>query len=78
MATNTPLVVDDEAEFVALDDNISDTTSLASTILAYRQENGRTYHAYKDGSTSAGEFGPTRALANGLGSICPSKRSDRE
>ena len=26
------------------------TGSLASSILRYRQENGRTYHAYKDGS----------------------------
>lgn len=31
-------------------DNISDTTSLASSIMAYRRENGRTYHAFKDGS----------------------------
>ncbi|KAF7555980.1 hypothetical protein G7Z17_g1687 [Cylindrodendrum hubeiense] len=30
-------------------DNVSDTASLSSSILAYRQENGRTYHAYKDG-----------------------------
>lgn len=27
----------------------SDTTSLKSSILRYREENGRTYHAYKDG-----------------------------
>ncbi|KAK4452012.1 Phosphoethanolamine N-methyltransferase [Podospora aff. communis PSN243] len=27
----------------------SDTTSLASSVLKYRQENGRTYHAYKAG-----------------------------
>lgn len=28
----------------------SDTTSLKSSIMKYRKENGRTYHAYKDGS----------------------------
>ncbi|KAK0630214.1 S-adenosyl-L-methionine-dependent methyltransferase [Bombardia bombarda] len=28
----------------------SDTSSLRSSILSYRRENGRTYHAYKDGS----------------------------
>lgn len=28
----------------------SDTTSLKSSILRYREENGRTYHAYKDGT----------------------------
>ncbi|KAF4982962.1 hypothetical protein FZEAL_1532 [Fusarium zealandicum] len=28
----------------------SETTSLASNIVKYRQENGRTYHSYKDGS----------------------------
>jgi hypothetical protein len=26
------------------------TTSISSSILKYRQENGRIYHAYKDGS----------------------------
>ncbi|KAI8725714.1 hypothetical protein NCS52_00143100 [Fusarium sp. LHS14.1] len=30
-------------------DGASDTTSLRSSILRYREENGRTYHAYKDG-----------------------------
>ncbi|RDL41874.1 Uncharacterized protein BP5553_01853 [Venustampulla echinocandica] len=31
------------------DDMCSTTTSIGSSILRYRQENGRTYHAYKDG-----------------------------
>ncbi|EXL90215.1 S-adenosyl-L-methionine-dependent methyltransferase [Fusarium oxysporum II5] len=31
------------------DDAISSTASLSSSILDYRQENGRTYHRYKDG-----------------------------
>jgi SAM-dependent methyltransferase len=32
------------------DDNPADsTTSIGSSILKYREENGRTYHAYKDG-----------------------------
>lgn len=30
-------------------DASSSTASLSSSILAYRRENGRTYHAYKDG-----------------------------
>jgi hypothetical protein len=37
----------------AKQDTISHTTSIASSILAYRQKNGRTYHAYKDGSETA-------------------------
>ena len=32
---------------------MSSTTSIGSSILRYRQENGRTYHAYKDGSEIA-------------------------
>uniref|UniRef100_A0A0D2XJI7 Uncharacterized protein n=1 Tax=Fusarium oxysporum (strain Fo5176) TaxID=660025 RepID=A0A0D2XJI7_FUSOF len=28
----------------------SSTASVSSSILNYRRENGRTYHAYKDGS----------------------------
>lgn len=31
-------------------DRNSLTTSVASSVYAYRKENGRTYHAYKDGS----------------------------
>ncbi|RSL94409.1 hypothetical protein CDV31_014323 [Fusarium ambrosium] len=53
---NAPLAVDDNAAAQDDDadsafggDNVSDTTSMGSSILAYRQENGRTYHAYKDG-----------------------------
>ena len=39
---------DDDSAFG--DDNAgSSTTSIGSSILRYRQENGRTYHAYKDG-----------------------------
>jgi len=33
--------------------DISSTTSMASSIMKYRQENGRTYHSYKDGSKGA-------------------------
>ncbi|KKA28231.1 hypothetical protein TD95_002417 [Thielaviopsis punctulata] len=36
-----------ESGFVS--ENGSSTTSLMSSIMRYRQENGRTYHAYKDG-----------------------------
>ena len=37
----------------------SDSTSLMSSILKYRQENGRTYHAYKDGCELALPFHPS-------------------
>ncbi|KAK7428828.1 hypothetical protein QQZ08_004598 [Neonectria magnoliae] len=55
--TDTALAVDEDVTFEDEDDgdstfgadNFSDTTSLSSSILSYRQENGRTYHAYKDG-----------------------------
>lgn len=33
-----------------VDDNASDTTSIDSGVTKYRYENGRRYHAYKDGS----------------------------
>ena len=39
--------VGDEAN--ATDDESSYTSSVTSSISAYRQENGRTYHAYKEG-----------------------------
>ncbi|KAI5456249.1 S-adenosyl-L-methionine-dependent methyltransferase [Mariannaea sp. PMI_226] len=53
-----PLVADDNAVDETVDDGdsalglgaASDTTSLRSSILKYRQENGRTYHGYKDGA----------------------------
>ncbi|KAH7157982.1 S-adenosyl-L-methionine-dependent methyltransferase [Dactylonectria estremocensis] len=52
-----PLVADDNVDNETVDDGdsalgvdgASDTTSLRSSILRYREENGRTYHAYKDG-----------------------------
>ncbi|RSL88952.1 hypothetical protein CEP52_015062 [Fusarium oligoseptatum] len=52
-----PLEADDNPDNVTVDDGdsalgvdgASDTTSLRSSILRYREENGRTYHAYKDG-----------------------------
>ncbi|SPO06248.1 related to methyltransferase [Cephalotrichum gorgonifer] len=51
--TQGPLVADEnpEEEDLGIEDNgASETTSLRSSILKYRVENGRTYHAYKDGS----------------------------
>ena len=47
------LEVDDDLagdETYASDDESAFTSSVTSSIRAYRQENGRTYHAYKDGS----------------------------
>lgn len=38
----------------------SDTYSITESVLTYRVENGRTYHAYKDGCK------PTHALADPL------------
>ncbi|KAL2686756.1 hypothetical protein Neosp_004298 [[Neocosmospora] mangrovei] len=58
----TPVLeADDNPDNVTLDDGdsalgvdgASDTTSLRSSILRYREENGRTYHAYKDGGNYA-------------------------
>lgn len=45
------LDVDDNDSAIATEDleDMSSTTSIGSSILRYRQENGRTYHAYKDG-----------------------------
>lgn len=44
------LEADDEIdETYASDDESALTSSVTSSIRAYRQENGRTYHAYKDG-----------------------------
>ncbi|KAH7153363.1 S-adenosyl-L-methionine-dependent methyltransferase [Dactylonectria macrodidyma] len=51
------LVADDNVDNESVDDGdsalgvdvASDTASLRSSILRYREENGRTYHAYKDG-----------------------------
>ncbi|KAK3331848.1 S-adenosyl-L-methionine-dependent methyltransferase [Cercophora scortea] len=47
-----PLVADDDIndQIDNADSAGSDSTSLRSTILDYRKENGRTYHAFKDGS----------------------------
>ncbi|KAK3682044.1 S-adenosyl-L-methionine-dependent methyltransferase [Podospora appendiculata] len=47
-----PLVADDDIsdEIDNVDAAGSDNTSLRSTILDYRKENGRTYHTFKDGS----------------------------
>ncbi|RDW63390.1 hypothetical protein BP6252_10935 [Coleophoma cylindrospora] len=39
----------DSAFFSSADDGLSLSTSLKSSILDYRMENGRTYHRYKDG-----------------------------
>ncbi|KAF5648993.1 methyltransferase [Fusarium sp. NRRL 52700] len=56
-ADEDPLAVDEhaaedntDADSALGDDNASDTTSLRSSILRYREENGRTYHTYKDGA----------------------------
>jgi hypothetical protein len=38
---------DNDSAFDDEGDLASSTTSLTSTILKYREENGRTYHAYK-------------------------------
>ena len=50
-----PLAVDENPDEDNDDQGIavgaeSDTTSIKSSILRYREENGRTYHAYKDGA----------------------------
>ncbi|KAH6963207.1 methyltransferase [Fusarium avenaceum] len=59
MSDDDRLVVDEnviqdntfnDADSALVDDAGSDITSLRSSILQYREENGRTYHAYKDGA----------------------------
>ena len=51
---NVPaLEVDDNTDSsYGEDDAVSSTASIASSILKYREENGRTYHAYKVGRMS--------------------------
>ncbi|KXH45424.1 UMTA protein [Colletotrichum nymphaeae SA-01] len=62
MCQDTPANVDREDQLVAdepvqvetdseadLESLLSETTSIKSSMLQYRQENGRTYHKYKDG-----------------------------
>ncbi|KAF5004882.1 hypothetical protein FDECE_8664 [Fusarium decemcellulare] len=46
-----PEIDDNDSAFDG-ESNFSDSTSLASSILKYRVENGRTYHAYKAGYSS--------------------------
>jgi SAM-dependent methyltransferase len=51
---NEPIVVpeedvQDDRDSTIGDDATSSTASLSSSILDFRHENGRTYHAYKDG-----------------------------
>ncbi|KAI9830954.1 MAG: hypothetical protein M1826_004070 [Phylliscum demangeonii] len=49
--TQDPLYVDEGDHDSAYDDDsASDTTSLASEVTKYRFENGRRYHAYRDGA----------------------------
>ncbi|KAK7592204.1 hypothetical protein V3481_006828 [Fusarium oxysporum f. sp. vasinfectum] len=42
--------VQDDRDSSIGDDATSSTARLSSSILDFRHENGRTYHAYKDGS----------------------------
>ncbi|KAH7124684.1 S-adenosyl-L-methionine-dependent methyltransferase [Dactylonectria macrodidyma] len=44
--------VDDDRDSAVGDDNTSSTARVASSILNYRFENGRTYYAYKDGKNN--------------------------
>jgi len=52
--TDQPATIEAEADDYAndpgLEENGSSTTSIASSILKFREENGRTYHAYKEGT----------------------------
>lgn len=51
--TTDPAAIEAEAddyEDEGFEDLASSTTSISSSILKYREENGRTYHAYKEGS----------------------------
>ncbi|KAH7348872.1 S-adenosyl-L-methionine-dependent methyltransferase [Rhexocercosporidium sp. MPI-PUGE-AT-0058] len=48
--TGVPIEADDESDHDSAfgDGEASSTTSISSSILKYREENGRTYHAYKE------------------------------
>jgi len=48
--TTSPVSPSSANGYLQDDEDLSSTTSIGSSILRYRQENGRTYHAYKDGS----------------------------
>ncbi|KAE9367287.1 S-adenosyl-L-methionine-dependent methyltransferase [Stipitochalara longipes BDJ] len=52
MADNLPLEASDDIndnDSAIAPEDIDSTASIGSSILKYREENGRTYHAYKDG-----------------------------
>lgn len=58
-----PIVEADEQEndsAIGEEDDHFSTTSISSSILKYREENGRTYHAYKDGKYLAPNDEPER------------------
>ncbi|SCB65331.1 unnamed protein product [Fusarium graminearum] len=48
-AVLVPDDLDNDTDSSLGEDILSSTTSISSSILDYRRENGRTYHAYKDG-----------------------------
>ncbi len=41
--------VNDHDSILGEEDDRNSTASISSSIMKYREENGRTYHAYKDG-----------------------------
>ncbi|KAL6405764.1 methyltransferase domain-containing protein [Ilyonectria robusta] len=41
--------IDDGDSTLSIGHTVSSTSSIRSSIIKYREENGRTYHAYKDG-----------------------------
>ncbi|KAE9373651.1 S-adenosyl-L-methionine-dependent methyltransferase [Stipitochalara longipes BDJ] len=55
MADNLPIEASDNDSAI-VDEDIISSTSISSSILKYREENGRTYHAYKDGRKYARSF----------------------
>lgn len=61
-----------------------DTQSVTESVLNYRVENGRTYHAYKDGGksqgiNSLGFLSPIHVLAQlTINSILPAERPGRD
>ncbi|GKT66531.1 methyltransferase domain-containing protein [Colletotrichum tofieldiae] len=50
----------------------SSTTSVSSSVMDYRVENGRTYHTYKDGNLQHNMF--LRTFGNRLGTAPPNEK----
>lgn len=62
------------------DDTASSTMSISSSIMRYREENGRTYHAYKvillTGSNLARQWSDTKRTGNTISQMMSRRMTD--